>query len=286
MIITDRLLLLGLKIRDITGPIEIGNLVIYPDYDIRNVFDGYDEDKVLQIIEAGAKYGEISVESRCYEHNIFAHPLSALRLSKAGWLVFKSLMPFQKSDEKPSLELDAPPFNQSWSDSMYYEISASDIPKIQNLNRKLTRIPKGFLEIAIERFNRSYDYWLYDSLDDCLVDLVAALESIASGGGGSVEQGMSLRVSLLLADKPSERMELQHKMRKFYNLRSEIRKKGQVTANGFRERYQSIAELRSITRKMISISIDILYSPVALGSKLPKTMAEAIDEYIHGKMSH
>lgn len=286
MIITDRLLLLGLKIKDITGPIEIGNLVIYPDYDIRNILGGYDEDRVLKIIEAGAKYGEISVESRCYEHNIFAHPLSPLRLFKAGWLVFKSIMPFQNGDEKPSLELDAPPFNQSWSDSMYYEILKTDIPKIQDLNQKLTRIPKGFLEIALERFNRSYDYWLYTNLDDCLVDLVAALESIASGGGGSVVQGMSLRVSLLLADKPSERMELQHKVRKFYNLRSGVLKRGHVTANEFRERYESIEELRSITREMISTSIEILYSPVALGGKLPNTMAEAIDEYIHYKLSH
>lgn len=285
MYITDRLLIYGLEFKDISKPVKIGNLVIYPAYDIKRLLRGYDQDKVQAIIDAGAKYAEVKVRSMTYEPHLFDYPVTALRLFKPGWIKVETVRPVMKSGGMVMWqELDFPAIGQNWADPMFYELSKGEIPKIDDLNQKLEALPRGYLDVALRRFNRSYDYWMYPHLDDCFVDLVIALESIASGGGDSIMQSMILRIPLLLGDKLGEGKELGRKIKRFYKHRSNILHGGETSDKEFEERFAILEELRALVRETIKSSIELLSMCISPSGKLPKGMAEVIDEYVYYKL--
>jgi hypothetical protein len=132
--------------------------------------------------------------------------LAAFRLFKGGWIMASVIWPTTKIGAiELEANIDYPPNEQLWADPLSYTVERREISQIRRIYKQLSIIPTGYIDIALRRFNRSYEYWRKDSLDDCFVDLVIALESITSKGGDGVKQAVVLRTCLLLASKYEER---------------------------------------------------------------------------------
>ena len=287
--IVEALFLYGLELKDITEPFEIGELdtgklIVYPEYDIRGYLNGFDPDRVQQIIDSGVIFAELKARAKGYEKYLFDYPITALRLFKSGWIKEETIIPEQNLYLEIRMEFGEQPIAQNWAKPMCYELRRAEIPYIIELNQKLQAIPKGYLEVALRRFNRSYEYLLYPNLDDCLIDLVIALESLISGGGDSIMQSMALRISLLLGDKLKDRKRLVKKVKRFYKHRSDILHGGETTAKEFKERFETLEDLRSLVRDIINRSIDILNSQKTKSGKLAKNMTEVIDGYLYDSL--
>ena len=149
-------------------------------------------------------------------------------------------------------------FGQIWAEPMSYELNANSVPKIQGIYDDLIKLPTGYLELALRRFSRSYQYYIHSEyaglseLDDCLVDLVIALESITSRGGDSIRQSMALRTALLVGKSLETRKKVEEVVKTFYDQRSQILHgtgEDKIPEKNQEERFRALEDLRDLTRK-------------------------------------
>lgn len=303
---SKNLLIFGLKIKQIREPVRVGNLMLYPNFDLEGYLKGYSDDDIRFITQSGAVFAIYQPVSQSRPH-LFSplvedDGLAQFRLFKSGWLSALNVPPVSKSRDL-EIRVTLGPlqqiFGQIWSEPMIYELNKDNVPRIQKIYDDLTTIPVGYLELALRRFSRSYGYYTHNEyagiseLDDCLVDLVIALESITSRGGDSIQQSIALRTALLIGRSYDERKKLESLVKKFYNHRSQILhgiEKDKISEKKHEERFLSLEDLRDLTRRVINASIAILKTNAPLingGMKAPDTMSQIIDDYLfeHLKIS-
>lgn len=292
------LLIFGLRTINMVRPFNIGHLIIYPDYDLRRYLCGYDPDDIEFIVDSEAKYAlyRPRADSQTYLFSpiIEYDCLIPFRLYKPGWLSAMTVMPVTRSG---SIEMRSvlgslkQIFGQVWAEPMHYDISENDLPPIQALHQGLTDTPKGFLELALRRFSRSYEYYIHSEyagvseLDDCIVDLVIALESITCRRGEKIRQAMVKRAVLLLGSNmnQAEQDDLKQKVRTFYNHRCKIvhgEHRDETPEPDYEERFNTGEDLRNLVRNSLNACIRLLNKPgLALykSSGNSKTMATIID---------
>lgn len=288
-------LIYGLKPKDISNPFHIGNFTIYPKYDLSAHLKNYPPDKVRWAIEREAKYAYFQTNINTGNQPSFLELpdlhfaqtklfLAAFRLFKAGWIQVDSIVPNIRAYGIEIMpDIDEPPMEQCWADPVVYELSRSEIPYIRRIYNDLHRIDLNYLDIALKHFNRSYDYFIKDQLDDCFADLVIALESLTSRGGDGILQSMVLRISLLLCSKYKERKGLEHDLKKFYAHRSNILHGSKADEKKKRERLEIIEDLRALVRHVIISCIKVLTSIQSTGA-MQETMAENIDIYLYNQL--
>ena len=133
------------------------------------------------------------------------------------------------------------------------------------------------MDVAIKRFNRSYEYWAKDEIDDCFADLVIALESLSSRGGDGIIQSMKLRIPLFLGNKYLDRKRLEKAIGTYYDHRSNILHGGKINQKKREERADLLENLRELVRNIIIGCIELL----EVTQKPEKTMAETIDAHLY-----
>ena len=157
-------------------------------------------------------------------------------------------------------------FGQIWADG-HYELAESEISLIQGAYKKSSAVPKGYLEMAMRRFSRSYKYIQHNEyagtseLDDYWVDLVISLESMTSKDERSLTENMARRAAILLANGRDERQEIKAKVRDIYRQRCSIvhgNEKDMITDATHEKRFLDAEALRTLIRDMINSSIDLL----------------------------
>ncbi|MFW6116703.1 MAG: hypothetical protein ACOC6F_03155 [bacterium] len=292
-------LIFGLQTPGISEPFSVGNLTIHPDFNLRTYLEGYPVDDVGFIVGSEVTFGRCQPRSGprpyLFTPRLEDDCLGPFRLFKAGWLAAVGVMPIIESggiEIRGELGISEQPFGQNWAEPMHYAVAADEIPAIQRIYEDLLSIPQGYLELALRRFGRSYEYYSHcehvglSELDDCIVDLVIALESVTSRGGDSIRQSMALRTALLVGDTLDERMNVEQMVKRFYDLRSKIVHGGQrdtISDKEHEERFIMAEALRSLARKAIDASIRILISSApefAVSHSRPKPMAELIDQHL------
>lgn len=292
------LLIFGLVTRGLRKPFAIGDLTVYPKYDLRSYLSGYDPDDVEFIIDSDTKYAcyapDASSEPHLFSPIVQDHCLIPFRLFKPGWLSAIPVMPvtrFGGMEMRSELGSLKQLFGQVWAEPVHYEIGKADIRPIQAIYRKLAAMPKGYTELAIRRFSRSYEYYYHSKyagaseLDDCVVDLVIALESITSRRGERVRRGITRRTVLLLGKGLSEeeRKDLERRVKGFYDHRCNIvhgEDRDVISEVDYEERFNNAEDLRALVRDSLNACIELLNKPGLQVYKSPgkrKTLAEIID---------
>jgi hypothetical protein len=293
------LLIFGLRLKQIGNPIRIGNLILYPKFNLSRYLKGYEPTDVQFIVESDvvfARYQPISKHrTPLFSPQIEDDSLIHFRLFKPGWLTALNIIPVTRGrgmEIRGSLGSLREIFGQIWAEPMSYELKANSVPKIQRIYDDLVTLPTGYLELALRRFSRSYGYYTHSEyaglseLDDCLVDLVIALESITSRGGDSIRQSMALRTALLVGKSLETRKKAEELVKKFYDQRSQIlhgAEKDKIPEKNQKERFLALEDLRDLTRKTINASVVVLKEYIAhkgTAPQLPKALAEIIDNYL------
>jgi len=288
------LLVYGLDLKDIDEPFKIGDYEFYPQFNLRNYFRDFEKDKVEWRLALNPIYasciknlhsrGNVSVSDMFSADSLWQREvrliLSAFRLFQPGWLQVEPVLPVLRTKLiRIILDLDAPPTEQIWADPVRYNLGKSQIAGVQALHNRLIQVPEHYLDVALTRFNRSYEYILREQIDDCFADLVIALESLTSRGGDGILQSMKLRISLLLSNKGQDRKAVEKTVGSYYDHRSQILHGGKVDIKKREERVELIESLRSMVREVILVCMCIL----EMGN-LQKTMAETIDEYLYSRL--
>lgn len=296
---SNNLLIFGLRIKQIHDPVQVGNLLVHPNFNLRDYLKGYANDDIEFIVQSGAVFAIYQPVSESRPH-LFSplvedDGLAHFRLFKPGWLSALNVSPVSKTQDteiRVSLGPLQQIFGQIWSEPMSYELNKNNVPRIQRIYDDLTLIPSGYLELALRRFSRSYGYYTHNEyagiseLDDCLVDLVIALESITSKGGDSIQQSMALRTALLIGKSFDERRRVEHLVKKFYGHRSQIlhgTERDKISDKKQEERFLMLEDLRDLTRRVINATVAVLkqYAAQASGvTQPPDTSAEIIDDYL------
>jgi len=298
------LLVFGLRLKQIRDPIRIGNLILYPNFNLRSYLKGYEPADVRFIIDSDVVFAEHQPISQARPHlfspQIEDDGLIHFRLFKPGWLTALNVIPVTKAlgmETRGNLGSLKQIIGQIWAEPMSYELNPNSVSKIQRIYEDLTILPTGYLELALRRFSRSYQYYTHSEyaglseLDDCLVDLVISLESITSRGGDSIRQSMALRTALLVGKSPETRKKVEKLVKKFYDQRSQIlhgTERNKIPYKNQKERFIALEDLRDLTRKTINASIAVLkeYTAHKGGiTKLPKTLAEIIDGYLFDNLN-
>jgi len=291
------LLIFGLRLKRIHDPIRIGNLMLYPDFNLRKYLKGYESTDVQFIVESDvvfAQYQPISpTRPHLFSPQIEDDGLVHFRLFKPGWLAALSIIPVTKTsgiEIRGTLGSLKQIFGQIWAEPMHYDLNSKSVLKIQRIYDDLTMLPTGYLELALRRFSRSYEYYTHSEyaglseLDDCLVDLVIALESITSRGGDSIRQSMALRTAILVGKSLEKRKKVEELVKKFYDQRSQIlhgTERDKILEKDQKERFLDLEDLRDLTRKTINASIVVLKEYKGEGKQLrKKQLAEIIDSYL------
>jgi Apea-like HEPN len=110
---------------------------------------------------------------------------------------------------------------------------------------------KAYLRNAIDYYNRSLKD---DSLEEKLIDLMIALESLFSGGGGELALRYSLRIAFLAGNgNEDKRSEIFKLVKGLYGKRSEI-------VHGISEvklEYADVSQFKSIINQAIKILVQI-----------------------------
>jgi len=281
------LLVYNLEFKDICHPFKIDRFQFYPGYDLGNFLKGYEEDHVRWVIERDAKYA-------CYRQVVKSDEgffgfsetyyaevqrlLTAFRLLKAGWIQVDRIMTnIRAKGIKVIKDLDPPPNKQLWADPLIYELWEKELTLIRSLYKKLKNMPTGYLDVALKRFNRSYEYWIKDEIDDCFADLVIALESLTSRGGDGILQSMKLRIPLFLKNKYMNRKQLEKDIGTYYDHRSNILHGGKISQKKRDERADLLENLRDLVRNTVIGCVELLETT----HNREKTMAETIDAHLH-----
>jgi hypothetical protein len=222
------------------------------------------------------------------------------RLFKPGWISAIQITPVVKlkGKEVGRGELGWVPqlWGQMWAEPMVYYVDLNDIREIRKIYNDLVAIPQGYLELALRRFSKSYNYYehseflLLSELDDCLVDLVIGLESLTSKSSESVQQSIILRSALLIGKTHEDMENIGHLVKKFYGHRSNIvhgdsKNKDKISDKENKKRFEELEGFRSFTRSIISASISILKKESQAGHEPQSdSMAGVIDDYLLKKV--
>lgn len=103
-----------------------------------------------------------------------------------------------------------------------YELQQADVPIVNDLLVNLLELndksEPDNLSIALRRFNSAY----HGNIEDRLVDHIIALEFLYLGHEQELKYRLALRTAYLLGRDESERKVIFNKMRKAYNVRSDI----------------------------------------------------------------
>ena len=282
-------LIYGLEFKDVSRPFQIGRFKVLPGHDLQQHLRGYADDVVFETLERNPKYacycedeGWGPFETSYPEVQVFA---AAFRLLKPGLIQFDSFVtPIRDCKDLQMYQLpDPPPHVQPWAEPLRYELHQAEIPQVRSIYRRLKRVPAGYMDVALKRFGRSYDYWLKEEVDDCFADLVIALESLTSRGGDGISQSMKLRIPLLLKGKHTDRSTLERRISRYYSHRSSILHGGRIDKKEREKRAEIIEGLRGLVRDTIIRCIEILIEFQHL-NQLQKTMAETIDAYLHRQL--
>ncbi len=293
------ILIFGLQTTGIRQPFCIGDIRLHPHYDIRSYLQGYDTDVIEFIADSDVKFAQYrpnhDCPSRVFSPIVQDNGLLPLRLYKSGWLSGITVIPIgkfssiQMRSEFGSLKQI---FGQIWADPMHYVLKRSDIVAVESLYRSLQAVPTGYLEVACRRFSRSYEYYYHSEyagiseLDDCVVDLVIALESITSQENETrIKQHMTERMAKLLGinSTPTELDDIKEKVKKFYKHRSDIvhgNDKDETSDLDHAERFNDVESLRDLVRRSICACVRLLGKPnLALheASGKRRTLPEIID---------
>jgi len=278
------LVIFGAEIKGISKPFLVGNLAMYPAYDIRKALAGFDEDTILLAARCGAifsKYRE-SVHSHTAFSSLHIEDLALLpfRLYRPGWIlaapvgagladllpkVYKSLyMPSEKSVYPPGKFL----------------IQEDDIPKIRVVYEKLSYVPDGYLESPMERFSHSYNYIVERNLSNCLADLTSVFESVVSREGDSNLRMMYLRTALLIGNSLYDRIEIQKRLKSLYEVRRTIGDR-HGTPEEYYQSFLVVEDTQNLARAVLTAVVSILgVPPSERSSFIPETMEQVIDNYL------
>jgi hypothetical protein len=269
-------LIFGLDTGRLKEEFSVGDLKIIPNFDLEKYLEGYSEDDVSFIVD-NAKYGQFRPASG--SSSVFFSPLVEdvclipFRLFKVGWISAMTIAPVIEIDGIKSwteLNITSHLAGQIWADSRY-KITKSEIGGIQNKWQQLQITPKGYLEMALRRFSRSYDYIQHSEyagtseLDDYWVDLVIALESITSKeSSGGIKQNMARRISLLLGKDKAEQKQIDQKVREIYKQRCSIvhgDEKDKIAEAIHEKRFMEAEALRGVVRDTVNACIELLTAP-------------------------
>jgi len=84
------LLIFGLRLKQIRSPIRIGNLTLYPNFNLRSYLKGYEPTNVRSIIDSDVVFARYQPVSQARPHlfspQIEDDGLIHFRLFKSGWL--------------------------------------------------------------------------------------------------------------------------------------------------------------------------------------------------------
>jgi len=283
-----------------TGKIEeefiIGDLRVIPNFDLRSYLKGYAESDIDFIVES-AKYGQYrpkpSSKSLSFSPMVDDVCLIPFRLFKPGWLSAMPIAPVTKTDgieTRCGLDITRHLFGQIWSDYGSYPITREEIGRIQGKYEQLLALPKGYLEMALRRFSKSYRYIQHSEyagrseLDDYWVDLVISLESITTRMNEGITSNMARRTALLLGKGNSEQGEIRRKVREIYKQRCNIvhgNEKDIIEDATHEKRFAEADYLGSLIRDTINACIEILTDAsisFISSSGDRKTLADLIDE--------
>jgi hypothetical protein len=278
------ILIFGFDTGDIHHEFNVGNLNIFPDFDLRNYLQGYDEDDIDFIIDNDVKFAKFSLDTNLQFISPFVDDVCLIpfRLLKSGWISAMSIMPISNTqgiEIKSELNCTKYLFGQIWADSTF-EINERDIPGIQSKYLQLLRLPKGYLDLSLRRFSRCYKYFQHgefagaSELDDYWVDLVIALESVTSKNHEAIKSSMARRVSYLLANNPEERTNISTRVKDIYEQRCSIvhgDEKDEITVANHEKRFVEAESLRSLIRDTINACINLLIDPA---TSLTRTTGE------------
>lgn len=278
------LVIFGAEIKGISKPFLVGNLAMYPAYDIRKALAGFDDGTILAAARCGAifsKYRE-SVHSHTAFSSLHIEDLALLpfRLYRPGWIlaapvgagladllpkVYKSLyMPSEKSVYPPGKFL----------------IQEDDIPKIRVVYEKLSYVPDGYLESPMERFSHSYNYIVERNLSNCLADLTSVFESVVSREGDSNLRMMYLRTALLIGNSLYDRIEIQKRLKSLYEVRRTIGDR-HGTPEEYYQSFLVVEDTQNLARAVLTAVVSILgVPPSERSSFIPETMEQVIDNYL------
>ena len=292
------ILIFGLITQNIREPFCIGDLEIYPAFDLESYLQGYDINDINSIIDSEAKYAQYRPTSST-QFPLFSPMaddicLIPFRLFKMGWLSAMTIVPITRSggiEIRQEFNCSRYLFGQIWADSDHYEINDTEINSIQGIYQRLKTLPKGYLELSLRRFSRCYRYNQHSQyagtseLDDYWVDLVIALESMTSKENEShIKENMARRISLLLAKNPSDREDIKQRVRKVYKQRCDIvhgNEKDETSESNYKERFEEAEALRELVRGTINSCIGLLTDPTISLNKPSgqrNMMADIIDD--------
>jgi hypothetical protein len=142
-----------------------------------------------------------------------------------------------------------------------YDFRQLDIPQVNELLSYLIKLRGGgrsSIDIALRRFNSAY----HGELADRLIDQMIAFESMYLGYDQELKYRLALRVAVLLGGDKVERKTIFGKMRKAYNLRSDI-------VHGNRQlEWHDLEEIISETEEYLRRSIRRFLSVLSEGYSL------------------
>ncbi len=279
------LLIFGAEIEDISKPFLVGDLAMYPDYDVRKALGDFDQNTVLLAIKSGAIYSKYrqSITSPIVSSALRIEDVGLLpfRLFKEGWILSVPIGPKLEDEvEKIYRGFYVPAMQRAYPPKKYL-IKQEELPKIREIYQKLTCVPDGYIESALERFSRSYDHLIYRNLGNCLEGLVLAFESVVSRVGDGNQHTASLRTALLLGNSLYDRMEIQKQVKKLYEMKNMIGDKRWISEKDFYQSSLIVEDSQNLVRAVLATSVNILgIPPSERASFLPETMELVIDSYL------
>lgn len=146
----------------------------------------------------------------CHKGRVIAGPLMSAVINNSQWS-FGGTTLWTRVSEKDFI-LEEPK----------YVLRQTDAPQVNELVKTLSKLREleklDSVIITIRRFHSSY----HGSLEDRLIDQMIAFESLYLGYDQELKYRLALRAAFLLGRGERERKDIFSKMRKAYNLRSDI----------------------------------------------------------------
>ena len=272
------LLIFGLEPRNLDSEFSVGALKVIPDFDLESYLAGYDDDDVGSILQY-AVYGQFAPTSGpgslAFSPMVEDVCVIPFRLFKPDWLLAMTIAPRIEGHHiqvRHKLDITRGLLPQLWAASSRYTLDAEELALVQQKHQQLSALPRGYVEMALRRFSRSYRYLRHSNyagtseLDDYWVDLVIALESITCRRGERVTADMPRRTARLLAHDASERRRVARKVRDIYDQRCSIvhgEETDKIADAVHEQRFVEAEALRTLVRDVINACIPLLVNPTA-----------------------
>jgi hypothetical protein len=280
------LLVFGADAEQGLEPFRIGDLAMYPNYDVRQALAAFEPNTVAMVVQCGAVFAkckrgfDTQVEC-CSSIKMEDEALTPFRLARGGWISAIRVGPEMGAEVEGLHKRITKPEEQKLPSLNKLTIAKDDLAVAAAIRKKMANVPAGYLELALKRFTRSYDCWVDNRLDDCMMELWDALESIASRAGESSLQTLCLRTALLLGNSLYERNRIQEAVKRFHQARGWISRMGRGTGEDAVEAFVITVEFQSLVRAAINASVNILGIPKSERvMALPETMEMAIDNHL------